>query len=65
MKEATFRIKINKLLEAADWRFFVEGKLPANIQLEPKVTIKIAAGDVVDSEKINPCNASPACHFAN
>jgi type I restriction enzyme R subunit len=40
MKEATARIKINNLLEAAGWRFFPDGKLPANIQLEPKVTIK-------------------------
>jgi type I restriction enzyme, R subunit len=40
MKEATARIKINKLLEATGWRFFPDGKLPANIQLEPKVTIK-------------------------
>ena len=39
-KEATARIKINKLLEAAGWRFFAEGNLPANIQLEPGVTIK-------------------------
>jgi len=39
-KEATARIKINKLLEAAGWRFFVEGKSPANIQLEPSITIK-------------------------
>ena len=42
MKEATARIKINKLLEAAGWRFFPDGKLPANIRLEPSVTIKIA-----------------------
>jgi type I restriction enzyme R subunit len=40
MKEAAARIKINKLLEHAGWRFFAEGKLPANIQLEPSVTIK-------------------------
>jgi type I restriction enzyme R subunit len=40
MKEAAARIKINKLLEVAGWRFFPEGKLPANIQLEPSVTIK-------------------------
>ncbi|MBF0491399.1 MAG: DEAD/DEAH box helicase family protein [Deltaproteobacteria bacterium] len=40
MKEATARIKINKLLEVAGWRFFAEGKNPANIQLEPSVTIK-------------------------
>ncbi len=40
MKEAAARIKINKLLEAAGWRFFADGKLPANIQLEPSVSIK-------------------------
>ena len=39
-KEATARIKINKLLEAAGWRFFQEGNEPANIRLEPSVTIK-------------------------
>jgi type I restriction enzyme R subunit len=39
-KEATARIKINKLLEAAGWRFFAEGKSPPNIQLEPGITIK-------------------------
>jgi hypothetical protein len=30
MKEATSRIKINKLLESAGWRFFAEGRAPAN-----------------------------------
>ncbi len=39
-KEATARIKINKLLEAAGWRFFPKGNAPANIRLEPGVTIK-------------------------
>jgi len=39
-KEATARIKINKMLEGAGWRFFPEGNLPANIRLEPGVTIK-------------------------
>lgn len=34
MKEATARIKINKLLETAGWRFFAEGTAPANIRLE-------------------------------
>lgn len=34
-KEATARIKINKLLEAAGWRFFRDGSGPANIRLEP------------------------------
>ena len=39
-KEATARIKINKLLEGAGWRFFAVGTAPANIQLEPSVTLK-------------------------
>ncbi len=39
-KEATARIKINKLLEAAGWRFFADGDKPANIRLEPTVQIK-------------------------
>jgi type I restriction enzyme R subunit len=39
-KEATSRIKINKLLEAAGWRFFPEGAAPANVCLELNVTIK-------------------------
>jgi len=39
-KEATARIKINKLLESAGWLFFTEGSSPANIRLEPSVTIK-------------------------
>ena len=38
--EATARIKINKLLEESGWRFFPEGNLPANIRLEPTVTLK-------------------------
>ena len=48
VKEATARIKINKLLEAAGWRFFAEGTLPANIRLEPGVTIKTADLDALD-----------------
>ena len=39
-KEATARIKINKLLEAAGWRFFADISGAANIRLEPSVTIK-------------------------
>ena len=39
-KEATARIKINKLLEAAGWRFFPVGDVPANIRLEPSVTLR-------------------------
>ena len=40
MNEATARIKINKLLERADWRFFPEGEKPANIRLEQSVRVK-------------------------
>jgi len=40
LKEATARIKINKLLESAGWRFFADGDKPANISLEPGVTLK-------------------------
>ena len=40
MKEASARIKINRLLEAAGWRFFADANGPANIQLEPKVGLK-------------------------
>lgn len=39
-KEAVARIKINKLLEAAGWRFFKDSDGPANIQLEPSVSLK-------------------------
>jgi len=39
MKEASARIKINKLLEASGWRFFSDGNDPANIQLEPSIAI--------------------------
>ncbi len=38
--EATARIKINKLLETAGWRFFPDGTAPANISLEPGIAIK-------------------------
>lgn len=40
MKEASARIKINKLLEASGWRFFADGRGPANIQLESNATIQ-------------------------
>ncbi len=42
MSEAAARVKINKLLEEAGWRFFSEDGKPANIRLEPSVTIKTA-----------------------
>ncbi|MCK5416661.1 DEAD/DEAH box helicase family protein, partial [Candidatus Parcubacteria bacterium] len=38
-KEAKARIKINKLLEEAGWRFFDDKNGVANIQLEPNVKI--------------------------
>ena len=41
MKEASARIKINRLLEGAGWRFFADSGGPANIQLEPHVTLKV------------------------
>ena len=39
MKEAAARIRINKLLEAAGWRFFADANGPANIRLEAGVTV--------------------------
>lgn len=40
MKGAAARIKINKMLESAGWRFFADATGPANIQLEPSITLK-------------------------
>jgi len=39
-KEATARIKINKLLEAAGWRFFDNDEGPANVCLELSVDLR-------------------------
>jgi type I restriction enzyme R subunit len=47
VKEAAARIKINKLLEASGWRFFSDEHGPANIQLEPKVTVTRQALDAL------------------
>jgi type I restriction enzyme R subunit len=47
MKEATARIKINQLLAAAGWRFFQDGKLPANIRLEQTVAITVSRLDAL------------------
>jgi type I restriction enzyme R subunit len=54
VKEATARIKINRLLEASGWRFFAEGNAPANICLELNVKIKTTDLDALgeDFEKI-------------
>ncbi len=49
-KEATARIKINKLLEAAGWRFFADSNGPANIRLEPGVTLKTADLDALGED---------------
>lgn len=45
MKEAAARIKINKLLQTAGWRFFADAKGSANIQLEPSVALTKQALD--------------------
>ena len=45
MNEATARLKINRLLDRAGWRFFAEGNQPANIQLEAGITLKQADVD--------------------
>ena len=50
MNEATARIKINTLLEAAGWRFFAAGDQPANIRLEPSVTIKASELDALGDD---------------
>jgi len=44
-KEATARIKINRLLEDAGWRFFDDRNGPANIQIEPNVKLTEGALD--------------------
>lgn len=53
-QEATARIKINKLLEAAVWRFFPEDNQPANIRLEPSVAIKSADLDALGNDFEKP-----------
>ena len=50
MNEATARIKINKLLEAAGWRFFGDGDSPANIRLELNVTIRTSDLDALGND---------------
>ena len=46
-KEALARIKINKYLEDAGWRFFDNEKGKANIQLEQNVKITQEAIDAL------------------
>nr|WP_133700941.1 DEAD/DEAH box helicase family protein [Roseateles toxinivorans] len=49
-KEATARIKLNKLLESAGWRFFDDEHGPANIVLEPKVKLTQAQVDAMGKD---------------
>lgn len=48
--EATARIKINKLLEAADWRFFPQGTRHANVCLEHGVKLQSADLDALGDD---------------
>ncbi len=50
MNEAAARIKINKLLEAAGWRFFAEEAGPANIRLEPSVAVRTSDLDALGND---------------
>ena len=50
MNEATARIKINRLLEKAGWRFLPEGIEAANIRLEPSVAIIRAELDALGGD---------------
>jgi len=49
-KEAQARIKINKLLEAAGWRFFDSTQGKANIALEPNVKLTQAQVDAMGND---------------
>lgn len=68
-KEATARIKINKLLDGAGWRFFADGDAPANIRLEPSITIKTtdldALGDNFEKTTKGYIEAAQALVAAN
>lgn len=54
-KEAAARIKINRLLEEAGWRFFDDEAGPANVVLEPCVKLRKedldALGDDLEKTK--------------
>lgn len=49
-KEAQARIKINKLLESAGWRFFDDSLGKANIALEPQVKLTQAQVDAMGND---------------
>jgi hypothetical protein len=50
VKEATARIKINRLLETAGWRFFDDAHGAPNIRLESNATIKQADLDALGND---------------
>lgn len=50
-KEATARIKINKMLEEAGWRFIDEGDKKANIKLESNVRFD-QLNDIIKDEPL-------------
>src|SRR3989344_4969197 len=50
-KEATARIKINKLLEESGWRFETDKNGPANIRLEPGVNLSELGNDFENVSK--------------
>ena len=49
-KEAQARIKINKLLESAGWRFFDDALGKANVALEPQVKLTRAQVDAMGND---------------
>ncbi len=55
-KEAKARIKINKLLELAGWRFFQEDNKPANICVELNVKINNVDLDTLGEDFENTKN---------
>ena len=50
LKEAQARIKINKLLEAAGWRFFDDALGKANIALDQNVKLTHARIDALGND---------------
>ncbi len=55
-KEATARIKINRLLDDAGWRFFDDTNGPANIVLEPNIKISQRDLDALGADLENARN---------
>ena len=50
MNEATARMRINKLREAAGWCSFADGAGPANICLDPNVTNRVSDRDALGND---------------